>query len=75
MSPHSRPNLSSSLVPAAALAAALAAAPADATEPVDLEMITQIRAEGLTNSQIMVTAAYLTDVIGPRLTALFWQYS
>lgn len=37
-------------------------------EHVDLAMMTKIRAEGFTNSQVMETLGYLTDVIGPRLT-------
>lgn len=37
-------------------------------EPVDLEMVYQIKREGLQNSQVMKTALYLTDVAGPRLT-------
>jgi hypothetical protein len=41
---------------------------ATAEEPVDLDMINRIREEGLHNSQVMATLAYLTDVIGPRLT-------
>jgi hypothetical protein len=42
--------------------------PALSTEPVDLEMVTRIREEGLHRSEVMKTAATLTDVIGPRLT-------
>jgi len=34
----------------------------------DLDMITRIRAEGFHHSQVMDTAWYLTDVLGPRLT-------
>ena len=37
-------------------------------EHVDLEMVYQIKREGLQNSQVMKTAMYLTDVAGPRLT-------
>ncbi len=37
-------------------------------EPVDLQMITRIKQEGLKNSQVMETLRYLTDVHGPRLT-------
>ncbi len=37
-------------------------------EPVDLEIITRIKQEGLKNSQVMETLSYLTDVYGPRLT-------
>jgi hypothetical protein len=39
-----------------------------ATEPVDLDMMTRIRDEGFHRSQVMETAATLTDSIGPRLT-------
>ena len=39
-----------------------------AAEPVDLDMITRIRNEGLHHSQVMATLSHLTDVIGPRLT-------
>jgi hypothetical protein len=39
-----------------------------AGEPVDLEMVTRIRDEGIRHSKVMETLAYLTDVIGPRLT-------
>ena len=38
-------------------------------EAVDLEMITRIRDEGFHHSQVMQTAAELTDLIGPRLTS------
>lgn len=51
-----------------AAAAPAAAAPPAGAEPVDLEMVTRIRDEGLNRSQVMATAAHLTDVIGPRLT-------
>jgi hypothetical protein len=49
----------------------LATSPLDAAaqEPVDLAMMTRIRDEGFRRSQVMETLAYLTDVIGPRLTA------
>src|ERR1700741_1280746 len=39
-----------------------------AEEAVDLEMVTRIRDEGFTNSKVMDTVGYLTDVIGPRVT-------
>ncbi len=39
-----------------------------AEEPVDLAMVTRVRDEGFHRSQVMDTLAYLTDVIGPRLT-------
>jgi carboxypeptidase Q len=51
-----------------ALLAALAVPVALAEEAVDLEMVTRIRDEGFTNSKVMETVAYLTDVIGPRVT-------
>jgi hypothetical protein len=35
---------------------------------VDLDMVTRIREEGFRRSQVMETAAELTDVFGPRLT-------
>lgn len=41
---------------------------ASAQEPVDLATMTRIRQEGFDNSKVMETLAYLTDVIGPRLT-------
>ena len=31
-------------------------------------MVTRIRDEGFSNSKVMETAGYLTDVIGPRVT-------
>jgi hypothetical protein len=45
----------------------VAAAPA-ADLTVDYDMVTRIRDEGFNHSQVMETAAYLTDVIGARLT-------
>lgn len=39
-----------------------------AEEPVDLDMVTRIREEGLRHSQVMETVRHLTDVLGPRLT-------
>ena len=38
------------------------------SEPVDLDAITRIKAEGLERSQVMDTAWWLTEVYGPRLT-------
>ena len=57
------------LSPAAVLAQqpAATAKPATAT-PAD-DPISKIRDEGLNRSQVMQTLSYLTDVIGPRLTA------
>lgn len=37
-------------------------------EKVDLQMVGRIRAEGISNSQVMDHAWFLTDVYGPRLT-------
>ena len=53
---------------ALALLTALAAPVSAAEEAVDLEMVSRIRDEGFTHSQVMDTASYLTDVIGPRIT-------
>jgi carboxypeptidase Q len=39
-----------------------------ADEAVDLGVVTRIRDEGLNRSQVMETAEYLCDVIGPRLS-------
>ena len=39
-----------------------------AEEPVDFDMVSRIREEGLHHSQVMETVRHLTDVIGPRLT-------
>ena len=41
---------------------------ARAEEPVDYDMVTRIRNEGFRRSQVMDTARYLTDEIGPRIT-------
>jgi len=41
---------------------------ASAQEPVNLQMVSRIRAEGLQNSQVMETLFWLTDRHGPRLT-------
>jgi carboxypeptidase Q len=40
-----------------------------AQEPVDWEMVSKIREEGLQRSQIMDMVGYMSDVLGPRLTA------
>jgi carboxypeptidase Q len=53
---------------ALALVAAAAVPLSAAEEAVDLEMVTRIRDEGFTNSKVMDTVGYLTDVIGPRVT-------
>ncbi|MDZ7291457.1 MAG: M20/M25/M40 family metallo-hydrolase [candidate division KSB1 bacterium] len=39
-----------------------------AQEPVDLYMVSRIKAEGFQNSQVMETLFWLTDVHGPRLS-------
>jgi carboxypeptidase Q len=61
------------LLPAYALRAqdaATKAAPAQASDAKEKkDPIQQIKDEGLKNSQVMTTLSYLTDVIGPRLTA------
>ena len=51
------------------LATVFAAETYGADEPVDLAVMMRIREEGLRHSQVMDTAQYLCDVIGPRLTA------
>jgi carboxypeptidase Q len=51
-----------------ALLTALTASVYATEEAVDLEMVTRIRDEGFTNSKVMDTVGYLTDVIGPRVT-------
>ena len=43
--------------------------PIDAQEPVDLEMVTRIRQEGLQRSRVVEIYNHLANVIGPRLTA------
>src|SRR5688572_281428 len=53
---------------ALALLAALAAPSFAAEEAVDLEMVSLIRDECFSNSKVMDTVGYLTDVIGPRVT-------
>jgi carboxypeptidase Q len=50
------------------LLALLLASPLAAETPVDYAVVTQIRDEGFNRSRVMETAAYLTDVIGPRLS-------
>ncbi len=61
------------LSPSALLAPAATAqqAPASGARVVgsDSDVIARIRDEGLNRSQVMPTLSYLTDVIGPRLTA------
>jgi hypothetical protein len=58
------------MVPALGLALSLATMPghAQSGEPVDLDAITRIKAEGFDRSQVMDIAWWLTDVYGPRLT-------
>ena len=48
----------------------LAAVPLTGETPVDTSVVTEIRDEGFNRSKVMETAAYLTDVIGPRLSGL-----
>ena len=48
--------------------AALAVAPAPAQEKLDWATLGRIRAEGFRRSQVMETAAQLTDIHGPRIT-------
>ncbi len=55
--------------PAAPLFAQAPAAASSAASSVDPAVIARIRDEGLNRSQVMKTLSYLTDVIGPRLTA------
>ena len=43
-------------------------AQAEATERIDSDLNAKIRQEGMTNSQIMRTLHFFTDVYGPRLT-------
>ncbi|MCW4453385.1 M20/M25/M40 family metallo-hydrolase [Flavobacterium sp. MXW15] len=43
-------------------------APALASEPVDLDMVSRIRQEAFHRSQVMDHFSHLTEVIGPRLT-------
>ena len=52
------------------LTAVIVGAPlvAAAQEPVDLDVVSRIRDEGLNRSQVMATARVLTDEIGQRLT-------
>src|SRR5438270_9343614 len=38
-------------------------------QPAEDPMITRIKDEGMNRSQVMQTLSYLSDVIGPRLTA------
>jgi carboxypeptidase Q len=53
---------------ALAALAALAGTPAQAQEKLDWATLGRIRDEGFRHSQVMETAAQLTDVHGPRLT-------
>ena len=39
-----------------------------AGEPVDLDVVSRIRDEGLNRSQVLDTLEYMTDVLGPRLS-------
>jgi carboxypeptidase Q len=50
-------------------AATAAEAPAPSAHSNTNDVIARIREEGMNHSQVMETLSYLTDVIGPRLTA------
>ena len=63
-----RPTRPILVVLSAAVALSGALALAQPTEPVDLDAITRIKAEGFDRSQVMETAWWLTEVYGPRLT-------
>ena len=52
-----------------AVSALLSPVEAGAQEPVDLQAIERIKAEGLQHSQVLEIFGVLTDVLGPRLTA------
>ena len=56
------------MLPLVAMALAIATVQAQNAEPVDLDAITRIKAEGFDRSQVMEIAWWLTDVHGPRLT-------
>ncbi len=51
-----------------AVAVFFAAAGLPAEEPVDLQILSRIKAEAFQNSQAMDDLFYLSDVYGPRLT-------
>ena len=55
-------------IAAALVLAVLAPTVAGAQEPVDLDVVGRIRAEGFKRSQVMDTLWFLTDLYGPRLT-------
>jgi len=55
--------------PVRAQTAAPAATVAAKAEATDGDVIARIRDEGINRSQVMATLSYLSDVIGPRLTA------
>ena len=57
------------LVVCFAVSALLGPIEAGAQEPVDLQVIARIKAEGLERSQVLDIFGALTDVFGPRLTA------
>ena len=63
----SRPALTAGALAILTLSLAAFAAPRN-EEPVDLDIVNRIRAEGLHRSQVMETLEHLCDVIGPRLT-------
>ena len=56
------------VVSAMAVAVSGVLAVAQSSEPVDLDAITRIKAEGFERSQVMDVAWWLTEVHGPRLT-------
>ena len=62
-----RPQIRAAFLQAIVILAVSPAASAQ-DEPIDLEVISLIRDEGLRHSKVMETLSHLTDVIGPRLT-------
>lgn len=48
---------------------AVASGEAIAQEPVDVDVVARIRAEGFQRSKVMDLVGYMTDVLGPRLTS------
>ena len=57
------------LISLSLLALSISTSSALGNEPVDLDVVTRIRDEGFHRSQVMDIALYLTDTIGPRVTA------
>ncbi len=62
-------SIKNSLIAGSLLAIPITASSQVAQEVVDLNVIDQIREEGLERSQMDQMAQYMTDVLGPRLTA------